>query len=76
MKANIEKVLTEINNSRDSLVELVVMFGKNKEYENKTNEDLRNELRNSIMESGKDNFVKMCMGIGVIEYDESKINKY
>ena len=76
MKANIEKVLTEINDSRESLVELVVMFGQNKEYENKTNEELRNELRNSIMESGKENFVKMCMGVGAIEYDELKINEY
>lgn len=76
MKANIEKVLTEISDSRDSLVELVVMFGQNNEYENKTNEELRNELRNSIMESGKEHFVKMCMGVGALEYDESRINEY
>ncbi|MCX6335849.1 MAG: hypothetical protein NT153_00965 [Bacteroidetes bacterium] len=76
MKANIEKVLTEIGSSNESLAELVVMFGINREYENKTDEELRDELRNSITEVKKDDFIKMCMGIGAIEYDESKITIY
>ena len=76
MKANIEKVLTEIGDYNETLVELVVMFGKNKEYKNKTNEELRDELRNSITEVEKEHFIKMCMGVGAIEYDESKITEY
>lgn len=76
MNANIEKVLTEIGDSHDTLVELVVMFGQNKEFENRSNEDLRNELRTSITEQGKEHFIKMCMGVGAIEYDETKINTY
>lgn len=76
MKADIEKVLSEIGESNQTLVELVVMFGLNKEFDNKTNEELRNELRNSIVESKKEYFVKMCMGIGAIEYDESGIHNY
>ncbi len=76
MSANIEKVLTEIGDSNETLVELVVMFGKNKEYKNRTNEELRDELRNSITEVEKENFIKMCMGIGAIEFDEKNLNKY
>ncbi len=76
MKANIEKVLKEIGESHNTLVELVVMFGQNKDYQNKTKEELRNELRNSIMETDKESFIKMCMGVGAIEYNESKISEY
>ena len=76
MKANIEKVLTEIGDSFESLKELVVMFSKNKEYESKTIEQLRDELRNSITEEEKEHFIKMCMGVGAIGYDESKIKEY
>ena len=76
MKANIEKVLKEIGNSRGSLEELVVMFGQSDNYENKTIEELREVLRNSIEEGEKEKFVQMCMGVGAIEYNEQKISEY
>lgn len=76
MKANIEKILTEIGDSNEALEELVIMFGKNKDYLNKPDEELRDELRNSITALEKEHFIKMCMGVGAIEYNESKISEY
>ena len=76
MKANIEKVLTEIGDSRGTLEELVVMFGQPNDYENKTLEELREVLRNSIEKEEKEHFVQMCMGVGAIEYNEGKISEY
>ncbi len=76
MKANIEKVLKEIGNNRKSLEELVVMFGEDKDYESKSIEDLKSVLRISIKEHNKEKFIQMCMGIGVIEYDENRISDY
>lgn len=76
MKANIEKLLKEIGENRSSLEELVVMFGKDKNYENMTIENLQSVLRNSITIDEKEKFIQMCMGIGVIEYDENKISDY
>ena len=70
MKANIEEVLKEIGNCRGSLEELVVMFGQPNDYENKTLEELREILRNSIEEKDKAHFVQMCIGVGAIEYSE------
>jgi len=76
MKANIEKVLKEIGDSRGSLEELVVLLGQPNDYEDKTLEELREILRNSIEEGEKEKFVQMCMGVGAIEYNEQKISEY
>ncbi|NBC24231.1 MAG: hypothetical protein GVX78_01275 [Bacteroidetes bacterium] len=76
MNADIEKVLNEIGDSHRTLAKLVVMFSKNANWEDKSCEELRDVFRDSIKESNKEHFVKMCMGVGAIEYDENKLLEY
>ena len=81
MKADIEKVLKEIGNDRHGLGDLIMHYGnpeeiKMQEWWNASINVLQDNLRNNVQQEDKEDFIRLAMGIGAIEYDESKISEY
>ena len=81
MKANIEKLLEEIGNDRHGLSDLIMHYGNPEEFENQEwwnapIEEVKDNLRKNIKNEDKKDLVLLAMGIGAIEYNESKISEY
>ena len=81
MKADIEKVLKEIGNDRHGLSDLIMHYGnpeeiEMEEWENVPINVLQDNLRNNVQQEDKEDFIRLAMGVGAIEYDESKISEY
>ena len=81
MKADIEKLLKEIGNDRHGLGDLIMHYGKPEEIEiqewwNAPIEMLQDNLRNNVQQEDKENFIRLAMGVGAIEYNEGKISEY
>jgi len=81
MKADIEKLLKEIGNDRHGLGDLIMHFGKPEEIEmqewwNAPIEVLQDNLRNNVQQEAKKEVIRLAMGVGAIEYNESKISEY
>jgi len=81
MKADIEKLLKEIGNDRHGLGDLIIHFGKPEEIEmqewwNAPIKVLQDNLRNNVQQEAKKEVIRLAMGVGAIEYNESKISEY
>jgi len=81
MKADLEKLLKENVNDRHGLSDLIVHYGNPEEIEmqewwNAPIEVLQDNLRNNVKPEDKKDLVRLAMGVGAIEYDESKISEY
>ena len=81
MKADIEKILKEIGNDRHGLSDLIMHYGnpeaiKMQEWRNAPIDVLQDNLRNNVQQEDKEDFIRLAMGIGTIEYDENKISEY
>ena len=81
MKTDIEKVLKEIGDDRHGLGDLIMNFGKPEEIKmqewwNAPIEVLQDNLRNNVQQKDKEDFIRLAMGVGAIEYNEQKISEY
>ncbi|MDR0437079.1 MAG: hypothetical protein LBH22_02115 [Bacteroidales bacterium] len=81
MKADIEKLLKEIGNDRHGLSDLIMHFGNPEEIEmegwwNAPIEVLQDNLRKNVQQEDKEELIRLAMGVGAIEHNESKISEY
>jgi hypothetical protein len=81
MKTDIEKLLSAIGNDRHGLSDLILHYGKldeikMEEWWEAPIEVLQNNLRQNVKPEDREGLILLAMGVGAIEYDESKVSEY